>query len=134
MHFVHNRRMNTIMNIKNLNTIEALENFVLGNQAVAFSVLGDKHQRYQLIQRSLVKFDYSRLSKVGKGVVIQFLMKVTRYSRQQITRLIHQYMKSGYVRWQPARSNGFEKVYNHRDISLLAKMDERHNTPLWTKY
>jgi len=82
--------MNTIMNIKNLNTIEALENFVLGNQAVAFSVLGDKHQRYQLIQRSLVKFDYSRLSKVGKGVVIQFLMKVTRYSRQQITWLIHQ--------------------------------------------
>ena len=33
--------MKTIMNIKNLNTIEAIDEFLQGNQAVAFSVLGD---------------------------------------------------------------------------------------------
>ncbi len=38
------------MKIENLTTIEDLENFVQGNQAVAFTVLGDKYQRYQFIQ------------------------------------------------------------------------------------
>ena len=34
------------MTIENLTTIEALENFIQGNQAVAFTVLGDKNERY----------------------------------------------------------------------------------------
>ena len=39
------------MTIKNLTTIETLENFIQGNQAVAFTVLGDKSERYQFIQK-----------------------------------------------------------------------------------
>jgi len=41
--------MKAIMTIENLTTIEALKNFIQGNQAVAFTVLGDKNERYQLI-------------------------------------------------------------------------------------
>ncbi len=42
------------MTIENLTTIEALENFIQGNQAVAFTVLGDKNKRYQFIQKTLI--------------------------------------------------------------------------------
>jgi hypothetical protein len=34
------------MNIENLTTIEELEHFIQGNQALAFTVLGDKNERY----------------------------------------------------------------------------------------
>ncbi|WP_255418951.1 hypothetical protein [Paraglaciecola sp. MB-3u-78] len=44
--------MQAIMNIENLTTIEELERFIQGNQAVAFTVLGDKNQRYQFIQKT----------------------------------------------------------------------------------
>jgi hypothetical protein len=98
--------MKTIMNIKNLNTIEAIDEFLQGNQAVAFSVLGDKKERYQFVQSTLIKFSYMMLSKVDKGIVIRFLMKMTEYSRQQVTRLIKKYVETGYVHWRPARSNG----------------------------
>ncbi len=37
------------MTIKNLNTIEAIEVFLQGNQSVVFSVLGDKTERYNFI-------------------------------------------------------------------------------------
>ena len=121
--------MKTIMNIKNLNTIEAIEDFLQGNQAVAFSVLGDKKERYQFVQSTLIKFRYMTLTKVDKGIVIRFLMKMTEYSRQQVTRLIKKYVETGYVHWRPARSNGFKKTYGNKEICLLAKMDERHNTP-----
>ena len=58
-------------------------------------------------------------------------MKPTQYSRQQITRLIQRYAKTGKVSWKPCRSNGvsFKKKYTTADITLLAKMDERHDAP-----
>ena len=71
--------MKAIMNIENLTTIEELERFIQGNQAIAFTVLGDKNQRYQFIQKTLIKFRYITLKKTDKGIVNQYLKKVTGY-------------------------------------------------------
>jgi len=117
------------MTIKNLNTIEELEQFLQGNQLVAFSVLGNKTERYNFIQKALIKFRYMTLSKKNKGTVIRYLIKMTEYSRQQITRLIKQYTKTGRIRWTPCLNNGFDTKYQNKDIQLLAQMDERHDTP-----
>ena len=114
------------MNIETLTTIEHLDNFIQGNQAIAFTVLGDKHERYQFIQKTLIKFRYFTLKKSGKGTVNRYLRKVTGYSRQQLTRLIKQYKDVGSIKWQPCRSNGFTTLYNRKDISLLVEMDTRH--------
>jgi transposase InsO family protein len=117
------------MKIENLDTIEALEEFLLGNQLVAFSVLGKKTERYSFIRKTLVKFDYITLPRKDKGIVIRYLIKMTEYSRQQLTRLIKQYAKTGKINWTPCRSNGFTKKYTDSDIVLLAKTDELHDTP-----
>ncbi len=115
------------MNIENLTTIEELERFIQGNQTVAFTVLGDKNQRYQFIQKTLIKLRYITLKKPDKGIVNQYLKKVTGYSRQQLTRLIKQYKDVGRINWQPCRTNGFPTIYNAKDIKLLAEMDARHD-------
>lgn len=114
------------MNIENLTTIEALESFIQGNQSVAFTVLGDKNERYQFIQKTIIKFCYLTLSKPDKGVVNRYLRKVTGYSRQQITRLLKQYRDTGRVEWHPCRSNGFSMTYGRNEVRLLAEMDTRH--------
>jgi len=115
------------MNIENLKNIEDLEQFIQGTQAVAFTVLGDKNERYQFIQNTLVKFHYLTLNKSEKGVVNRYLRKVTGYSRQQLTRLIKQYKDLGSVKWHPCRSNGFSTTYDNKDIKLLVEMDTRHD-------
>ena len=117
------------MNIDNLTTVEDLDDFLQGNQAVAFSVLGDKTQRYQFTQKTLVKFTYLTCSKRDKGLITRFLMKMTGYSRQQVTRLIGKYKRTGRIEWRPCGDNGFSKRYTNEDVRLLALMDERHETP-----
>ncbi len=117
------------MKIDNLNTIDALDKFLQGNQTVAFSVLGNKSERYQFIRKFLVKLSYSSCSKQDKGIIRHFLMKVTGYSRPQIARLIGQHKATGKIEWKPCRSNGFSKKYTDKDIRLLAKTDKQHETP-----
>jgi hypothetical protein len=60
--------MKAIMNIENLKTIEDLDSFIQGNQIVAFTVLDDKNERYQFIQKTLVKFGYITLTKSKKAL------------------------------------------------------------------
>lgn len=117
------------MNEQELSTIDELAAFLAGTQAIAFEVAVDKDDRYRWIQRTLVRFRYLTLSKQDKGVLIQYLVKVSGYSRQQITRLIKQYRVSGQVVRRQRTVNGFAKRYSAEDIRLLAAMDERHNTP-----
>ncbi|MCP4492735.1 MAG: hypothetical protein GY820_36335 [Gammaproteobacteria bacterium] len=57
------------MTIKNLGALEDLELFLEGNQRVAFTVPGDKTERYQFIRKILIKFRYLSLRKKDKGTV-----------------------------------------------------------------
>jgi hypothetical protein len=50
--------MRAIMNSEKLTTVESLDQFLQGNQAIAFSVLGDKTGRYKFTQKIRVKFTY----------------------------------------------------------------------------
>ncbi len=117
------------MKLEELVSIDQLSEFLAGTQAVAFSILSDKDACYQWIQGELVKFHYLTLPKQDRGIVIRYLMKVAGYSRQQITRLISQYRKTGRLRRRQRTVAGFKKKYTEKDIRLLAAMDERHETP-----
>ena len=117
------------MKLEELKTIEQLSQFLDGTQAVIFKLDTIKKKRYQWIQHELARFDYMAINKTDKGIVIRYLIKVTSYSRQQITRLIKQYRRTGYIKHKPATSNGFKGKYTNDDIRLIARMDERHDTP-----
>ncbi|PIR11167.1 MAG: integrase, partial [Gammaproteobacteria bacterium CG11_big_fil_rev_8_21_14_0_20_46_22] len=110
-------------------TIEQLNAFLAGTQRVAFEVAGDKDACYQWIQKTLLRFHYQALNRQGKGVLIRYLMKVSGYSRQQVTRLVKQYRDQGRLTRRQRTVNGFSRRFTDRDIRLLAEMDERHNSP-----
>ena len=126
---VHDGEMQTLMNLDNLTSIDQLAEFLSGTQTVAFSVLSHPAARYEWVQKTLVRFRYLTLSKRHQGVVIRVLMKVSGYSRQQITRLIAQYRKTGALKRRQRTVTGFTQKYTPADIGLLAAMDERHDTP-----
>lgn len=118
------------MNLKDLKNTQELQTFLEGAQAVAFSVPGDKSARYAFIQSVLKQFHYRALKKPEKGIVIRFLLQVSGYSRQQLMRLIQQYRKTGVVQQrEPYKPSGFKQKYTGDDITLLAEMDERYDTP-----
>ena len=117
------------MKLDDLTTIDQLKEFLSGTQTVVFSVISDKDACYRWIQGELVKFRYLRLSRQGKGVVVRYLIKISGYSRQQLTRLITQYRKTGRLQRRQRTVSGFKQKYTNTDIRLLAAMDERHDTP-----
>jgi hypothetical protein len=121
--------MKTIMTLDQLTTIDSIKQFLEGTQAVAFSVATTKETRYTWVRKILVKHDYMMLSKKHKGLITQYLMKVTGYSLAQTKRLIQQYVKTGVILIKPTHRNGFKRAYTDADIRLLAAMDERHGQP-----
>jgi hypothetical protein len=77
----------------------------------------NKKARYYFIQSSLKQFHYRVLTKRQKGIVIRFLLQVTGYSRQQLTRLIQQYLNTGVVQLSDTnKPAGFKQTYTTTDI------------------
>ena len=117
------------MKLDNLKTSEQMESFLNGSQAIAFTVASSKDERYQFVEGVLKQFGYIRLKRYDKGVVIKFLIKVSGYSRQQLTRMIQRYSKQGVLKRYQKTVNGLEQFYTAEDIKLLAQLDKRHDTP-----
>lgn len=117
------------MKLDNLKTIEQMESFLNGSQAIAFTVASSKDERYQFVEGVLKRFGYLRLKRYEKGIVIKFLIKVSGYSRQQLTRLIQRYTEHGILKRYQKTVNGLEPFYTAEDIKLLAQLDQRHDTP-----
>jgi len=117
------------MKLDNLRTIEQMESFLSGSQAIAFAVASSKDSRYRFVEGILKRFSYPCLARREKGIVIQFLQKVSGYSRQQLTRMIQRYVEQGVLRRHQKTTNGFERIYTAKDIHLLAQLDQRHDTP-----
>jgi len=117
------------MKLDNLKTIEQMASFLNGSQPIAFIVASSKDERYRFVEKLLKRFAYGCLKRRDKGMVIRFLRKVSGYSRQQLTRMIHQYVEQGALKRQQKTTNGFERFYTAEDIRLLAQLDQRHDTP-----
>lgn len=117
------------MNLDDLTTLESLDAFLCGTQPVAFSVLSDKNDRYLWLEKTLVKWRYHQQSRADKGRLLLFMERVSGYSRPQLNRLIAQHRRTGYIRWQPARHNGFKRRYTDADIRRLAHLDKLHGSP-----
>jgi len=117
------------MKLEELKTIEQLRQFLDGTQPVIFQINSSKKGKYNWIRRELVRFDYLQLGKTDKGVVIRYVVKISGYSRQQVTRLIKQYRETGYIKHYHANVPAFQGKYTKEDIRLIARMDQLYDSP-----
>lgn len=117
------------MKLENLRNIDQIERFLDGTIDCSYEVISSKVERYQWIQKTLIRLKYMTLGRKDKGVVIQFIMKISSYSRQQLTRLIKQYVTTGKIVCRPQANRGFARHYTNEDIILLSEFDQLHQTP-----
>ena len=80
------------------------------------------------VTRTLVEHEYGGPPREAKGVLRQYLGKMTGLSRAQVTRLIGRYHESGMVKQRGYRRHRFVRRYRPADIELLAGVDEAHET------
>jgi hypothetical protein len=117
------------MNDAQLQTIDQLRSFLQGTAVMQFQPCGNAEDRYVFIQGTLQRFRYGYLGRADKGVVRRYLTCVTGYSRQQLTRLVHQCLSAGRLarRHRPPLK-GFARKFTPQDVALLAETDTLHGT------
>ena len=86
----------------------------------------DSSGGYGFVERVLRAQGYGRLNKKERGTVRRFLIKVTGFSRAQLTRLIARWLAHRRLERKPARRPHFPLRYTHEDAALLAAVDAAH--------
>lgn len=121
------RSMVIDMDEAKLQTVAQVQAFLAGTHEAALRV--PKAEHYGFIERVLKRLGYVPLSRCDKGVVLRYLERMTGLSRQQVTRLVRRYRKSGKVaKKRTPPKNGFSRRFDVADVSLLAEMDALHGT------
>lgn len=117
--------MKIIMNTHFIKTLDDVQ--CLLSQAACIEPGWDsKDECYRWIEQTLSHFKYRSLGKEGKGLIRRYLTVASGYSRAQVTRLIHQYIRQGAVTRCHCANNGFRARYTTADIRLLAHTDRLH--------
>jgi hypothetical protein len=114
------------MDDKQLRTLEQVKQFMDSIQGIEFNGLNLK-EKYHCTEEVLRKFKYPRLKKAGKGVIRQYVQKVTGYSRSQVNRLIWRYQQSGKIKPTEYCRHRFPQKYTLAEVALLALTDELHS-------
>lgn len=111
-----------------LSSIKEIRKFLKSSSKVEFRRI-KREEAYCWMEKTMERFGYCSLSKEDKGIMKQYLKKVTGYSRAQITRFIAQYKETGRIKERLYKRNRFNKRYSMEDIRLLAETDELHSFP-----
>lgn len=113
-----------------------VEDFLKGSEKVSFRVRvgqvekeSGRKETYKWVEETLVRFRYALEKKKNKKLIKKYIEKMTGYSRAQVTRLITQYLSTGRVALSSRAKHSFAKVYQRKDIVLLARTDELHDYP-----
>ena len=106
-------------------SLEQIRAFLAGSADVRFS--GQRRAEvYAWVERTLVRHEYAGLPREGKGLVRQYVGRMTGLSRAQVTRLIAGYRQSGRVKSVAYQRTKFATRYTAGDVALLAYVDQAH--------
>ena len=105
------------MNIQQIKTLEQVRQFLISTADTCITQ-PSKDEGYRWAEHTLKHFRYRSRKRKDKGLLRQFLCHITGDSRQQVTRLIQQYKKTGRVVRQQQTTNGFTGVYTQEDIDI----------------
>jgi transposase InsO family protein len=108
-------------------SLEQIQAFLEASEEVCFQAQ-DRGELYGWVNQILRQQDYGRLKRRGRGLVRQYLAKMTGLSRAQVSRLIRSYQQGNEVKARAYRRHRFPQRYTGADIELLAVVDEAHET------
>ncbi len=112
------------MDERKIKTIGDIAAFLAGTDRTELRLQGSKDDIYAWVERTLNRLHYGKLRKKEKGLVLRYLIHLSGYSRQQVTRLVTRHREAGHVRRRQRTTNGFKRKYTHEDIILLAEVDQ----------
>jgi hypothetical protein len=106
-------------------SMEELQAFLNSSGSLEFNGYS-RTETYAWIEKTLRQYKYLACSRVEKGLLRQYLRKVSGYSPAQVTRLINQFHSTTHLCVHPYRRHCFPTKYTREDQLLLAEVDDAH--------
>ena len=107
--------------------LERIQALLAASEEIRFEA-NSRKEMYDWVTRTLVEQEYGTRKRDAKGVLRNYVEKMTGLSRAQVTRLIGQYLEIGTVQERSYHRNQFTTQYQAADVALLAAVDEAHAT------
>jgi len=116
-----------IINMTDSHTLSVaqIKAFLKVDSAIKFQAVSKK-EKYKWINDVLTKFKYFSLRKKDKGIVRNYIAKMTGLSKSQVDRIISRKRKLGKVFYNLTVRHRFPRIYTPPDIALLIKTDNAH--------
>jgi hypothetical protein len=117
------------MNETKLATLEQIREFLAGTSDVAFATPADEPRLRAFVASVLRRFRYFSRPKGQRGVLFEYMQRLSGYSRQHLSRLIAQFRDTHSI--EPitrASRTSFSRKYQAEDVVLLAQTDNLHDT------
>jgi hypothetical protein len=114
--------MTITMNDSHIYTVPQIKAFLKIDTAIKFKSVSKK-EKYEWINNVLTKFKYYGLRKKDKGIVRNYIVKMTGLSQSQADRIASRKRKFGRVFLSSSARHRFPKKYSPIDIALLIKTD-----------
>ena len=108
-------------------SLDQIQAFLRGSTGIQFQGTS-RAEKYGWVEQILVQQQYLQQDRRGRGLIRQYVAKMTGLSRAQVTRLIGQYVQCGKVKVRQYRRHRFAQRYTGVDIELLARVDEAHDS------
>ena len=102
-----------------------LDNFLRASKGLAFSG-GNKKEKYNWIKETLNKVSFRNLVKKERGIVREYIGKITSYSPAQISRLIANYLE-GRLFLREYQRHKFVTKFTISDVALSYSDNEYAN-------
>ncbi len=97
-------------------TLEQVRVVVAGTQALEFRRAEDDVGRYAWIGAVLKRFEYRRLKRCDRGVMLVYLQRLSGYSRAQVKRLVATWLEGELlVKRYRAPAHAFARVLRAAD-------------------
>ena len=108
-------------------SLEQIQAFLDGSGEVGFKGR-NRAEVYDWVNQTLRQQRFDELKRNERGLVRRYVEKMTGLSRAQTTRLITVFLRGDEVKPQPYRRRRFPVRYTREDITVLAGVDEAHQT------
>ena len=118
-------RLFLMMNDTRVMSIEELRVFLRSSGSLKFNGYS-RTEAYAWIEKTLRQYKYLARPRAEKGLLRQYLQKMSGYSPAQLTRLIDQFHPTRHLRVRPYRRHRFPTKFTREDQFLLAEVDEVH--------
>jgi hypothetical protein len=117
------------MNESKLATLEQIREFLAGTSDVAFAIPAEEPRLRAFVAKVLQRFRYFSRPKGQRGLLFEYMQRLSGYSRQHLSRLIAQYRDTHSIAPATRASRtSFSRKYQPEDVVLLAQTDNWHDT------